>query len=105
MSFKSNIERLSLFTFMKKMGFESASALETIGGSISRGNNPNERDTRSRTSLAAVSKSTPKSNSTVMLLRPSRLADVRVLIPEIPLIDSSNGSVIWDSIISALAPV
>ena len=39
-----------------------------------------------------------------MVLRPSRLVEVRVRIPSTPLTDASSGSVIWDSITSAEAP-
>jgi hypothetical protein len=45
------------------------------------------------------------SNSTVIVLLPSLLTEVKVLIPAIPFIDSSRGSVICDSITSAFAPV
>ena len=87
------------------MGLESASALATTGGSTSLGRFANERATRSRTSLAASSISTAKSNSTEIVERPSRLVEVSVRIPAMPLIDSSKGSVICDSIMSAFAPV
>ncbi len=63
------------------------------------------RETLSLTSFAAVSRSTSMSNSTVIVLRPSRLTDVNERIPAIPLIDSSSGSVICDSITSAFAPM
>ena len=42
-------------------------------------------------------------NSTRTVLRPSRLTEVNVRMPAMPLIDSSSGSVIWDSMTSALA--
>ena len=48
---------------------------------------------------------TPSSNSTRILLAPSRLVEVRERIPEMPLIEASSGSVICDSMTSALAPV
>ena len=41
----------------------------------------------------------------VIVLLPSRLVEVNDLIPAIPLIDSSSGSVIWLSITSAFAPI
>ncbi len=97
--------RLSLLIFRKTMGTRSASALETAGLSTSGGRKRMTCDTLSRTSLAAASKSTSRSNSTVIVLRPSRLTDVRVRIPATPLMDSSSGSVICDSMTSALAPV
>ena len=40
----------------------------------------------------------------VILLEPLLLEELMVLIPGIPLIDFSSGSVIWLSMISALAP-
>ena len=85
-------------------GLASASALEIDGGSTSGGRLRWARKTRSRTSLAARSRSAPRSNSTWMVLRPSRLVEVRVRMPSMPLIDSSSGSVICVSITSALAP-
>ena len=86
------------------MGCESASCLDTTGGSASGGRFRWALDTLSLTSLAAASISAPTSNSTVILLLPSLLIEVKDLIPEIPLIDSSRGSVIWASMTSALAP-
>src|SRR5690606_29215675 len=50
------------------------------------------------------SRSAPTSNCTVILLLPSALVEVRDLIPWIPLICSSSGSVIWASMTSAFAP-
>ncbi len=75
------------------MGKASASALATRGGSMSGGRLYSARETRSRTSLAARSRSLPSSNSTVMVLRPSRLTEVRVRMPAMPLMESSRGSV------------
>ena len=86
------------------MGLLSASLLATIGGSTSSGRLRKLRLTRSRTSLAAASRSTSSSNSTVMVLRPSLLTLVSVRIPAIPLMLSSSTSVIWLSMMSALAP-
>lgn len=51
-------------------------------------------DTLSRTSLAAFSKSVPKSNSTVIRLEPIDDCEEIDLTPSIPLIDFSSGSVI-----------
>ena len=86
------------------MGSPSASAFATRGGSASGGRRLTARLTRSRTSLAARSRSAPSSNSMRMLLEPSEEDEVSVLIPSIPLICSSSGSVIWASITSAFAP-
>src|SRR6478736_6632433 len=88
---------------MKMMGLESASAFSTTGGFTSGGRLNNAPETLSRTSLAAASRFTPNSNSTVMELRPSRLTDVSVRIPGTPLMASSSGSVICDSMTSAFA--
>ena len=77
------------------MGCESALAFVTTGGSTSRGSLPKAEDTLSRTSLAALSRLVSRSNSTVMLAPPSRLLLVRFLMPAMPLILSSSGSVIW----------
>ena len=87
------------------MAWLLASALATTGGSTSAGIERFARSTRSRTSLAACSRSRPSSNSTVIVERPSALVDVSERIPSIPLIDSSRGSVICDSTTSAFAPV
>ena len=87
------------------MGWASESALETMGFSTSGGKPLCALDTRSRTSLAALSISISKSNSIVMVLLPSLETEVKDRIPDIPFIDSSKGSVIWDSITSALAPI
>src|SRR5690349_10267395 len=90
---------------MERIGSEEASAFDTTGGaSKSEGREREACDTLSRTSFAAVSRSTPKSNSTLMLLRPWLLLEVMFLIPAIPLMAFSNGSVIWVSRMSGLAP-
>ncbi len=96
--------RWSLPTARARIGRASASAFEIDGGSTSGGRLRWARKTRSRTSLAARSRSAPRSNSTWIVLRPSRLTEVRVRMPSMPLIDSSSGSVIWVSMTSALAP-
>src|SRR5664280_774336 len=88
------------------IGSELASALVTVGGaSISCGRDLIACETLSLTSFAAFSKSAPRLNSTVIVLDPIADWDDIDLTPSIPLIDFSNGSVICDSIISALAPV
>ena len=72
-----------------------ASALDTTGGLlISSGKLLTACPTLSLTSFAAVSKFTPKLNSTVILELPTELDELIVLIPGIPLIAFSNGSVI-----------
>ncbi len=98
------MSRVSLCTTIITTGNEFASALATVGGSASAGRRRITRDTRSRTSLAAASRSADKPNSTVMELPPSRLTDVSDRMPSTPLTDSSMRSVICDSITSALAP-
>ena len=103
-SLSSSSERLSLCMATISMGEASASAFETVGGSQSRGRLRCARDTLSRTSLAAVSRSTESSNSTVMRLCPCWLVLVSERMPGMPLMFCSNGSVIWFSITSALAP-
>jgi hypothetical protein len=97
--------RLSLLMLRLTIGTASASAFVTVGLSASGGSRRMARETLSRTSLAAVSISMPSSNSTVMEVRPSELVDLMVRIPSMPLMDSSRGSVIRDSITSAFAPV
>jgi hypothetical protein len=96
--------RVSDSMFRKTIGGALASDFDTLGGSASAGSCCWARLTRSRTSLAARSRSAPSSNSTVTVDCPWRLTDSMVRMPSTPLICSSNGSVIWESITSALAP-
>ena len=96
--------RSLLCTVTTKIASEFASAFDTVGGSMSAGNCLCTRATRSRTSFADVSRSLLSENSTVIVLAPSRLIDVSDVMPAIPLSDSSNTSVILDSITSAFAP-
>ena len=103
-SLNSRSERLSLCNATIMIGRASASAFDTIGGSQSLGRKRCARETLSRTSLAAVSKSTESSNSTVMRQDPCWLTLDRERMPGIPLMFCSRGSVIWFSITSALAP-
>ena len=84
---------------------EAASVFTITGGSQSGGNRLMTRETLSRTSLAAASKLPSILNSTVMRLSPSLLEEVKVRIPSIPLMDSSNGCVICVDITSELAPL
>jgi hypothetical protein len=94
-----------LCTVIEMMASLFASDLVTTGGaSMSCGSWRAACDTLSRTSLAAASRSTPRSNSTVMVLTPRLLAEESVRIPAMPLIVFSSGSVICDSTTSALAP-
>ena len=83
-----------LCTVMAMMGCAFASAFETTG----EHQNPAELsvacETLSRTSLAAVSRSTLNSNSTLILLLPWLLEELIFFTPGIPLIAFSNGSVI-----------
>ena len=103
-SLSSSNERLSLWMATMRIGIASASAFDTVGGSQSRGRNRCARDTLSRTSFAAVSRFTDRSNSTVMRHCPCWLVLVSERIPGIPLMFCSSGSVIWLSMTSALAP-
>ena len=103
-SLSSNSERLSLWSATIMIGRESASAFDTVGGSQSLGKKRCALETLSLTSLAAVSRSTESSNSTVILHEPCWLTLESERIPGIPLIFCSNGSVIWFSITSAFAP-
>src|SRR5215217_1985405 len=98
--------RLLLLTDIVIILSALASAFVTTGGAdISCGNWRWAWLTLSRTSLAAVSKSASRSNSTVMLLLPTELVEVILRIPGTPLMAFSKGSVICDSITSELAPV
>ena len=86
------------------MTCSSAVVFCTSGGSASSGSAPSTRDTRSRTSLAALSISRDSSNSTLILERPSRLLERMVLIPSMPAMASSIGCVILVSTTAAEAP-
>ena len=85
-------------------GCASESALATIGSRMSNGRAPRTRETRSRTSCAATSMSRERSNSMLMPLTPSRLCEVRVLMPSMLLMASSSRSVTSVSTTCALAP-
>jgi len=94
----------ALFSVRKMMGEESASAFSTVEGSASAGSCRRATLTLSRTSLAAASMGTPKSNSTRIELCPSREVLEITRIPATPLMLCSMGSVIWEEITSGLAP-
>ena len=97
--------RILLCSSMMTTGSLLASAFDTTGGaSRSLGSERVAWDTLSRTSLAASSRLEPSTNSTVMLLLPCELCEDMFLMPAMPLIAFSSGSVIWVSMISALAP-
>ena len=100
----SSSERWSLRTVTWTIGGSSSLDFDTVGGSTSAGRFRIARDTRSRTSLVAVSRSIPSSNSTDTVLRPSRLTEVKLRMPAMPLIEASRGSVIWLSMTSEAAP-
>ncbi len=68
-----NKPRVGLCTVSSTMGLLLASALETTGGSRLSGRFERARETRSRTSLAARSRSTPSWNSTETRAEPSLL--------------------------------
>jgi hypothetical protein len=85
-------------------GSASASLFTTCGSSASSGRSPRTRPTASRTSLAATSISTLVSNSMVTRLRPCRLSELMVRMPEIAAIAPSTVSVMSVSITSGAAP-
>ncbi len=86
------------------IGWLSVSALATSGGSAWSGRLPTTRETRSRTSLAALSMSRSRENSIRTLERPSRLVELMRSTPWMPAMRCSIGSVIRLSITSAEAP-
>gem|GEM_PF-3928707 len=97
--------RILLCTVIAMIDSALASAFDTTGGaSRSFGSEREASETLSRTSLAAASRSMLRSNSTLILLLPWLLIEVMFLIPAMPLMAFSSGSVICDSMISALAP-
>ena len=75
-----------------------------MGSSTSSGRSPRVRATRSRTSLAAASRSRPSSNSMVIIETCSRLSEVTCLTPSMPFTWSSMGSVTEVSTTSGAAP-
>src|SRR4051812_16295779 len=97
--------RVLLCTVIEMMASELASAFDTTGGGGKSGGN--ERvgwGNLSRTSLAAAFRANLRAKSTLVLLSPWLLVEVIFLTPAMPLMDFSSGSVICDSIMSALAP-
>ena len=82
----------------------SESRLATTGSSISSGSRLRARATRSRTSLAAASRSRPSSNSTEICETCSRLSEVTTLTPSMPFTWSSRTSVTEVSTTSGAAP-
>ena len=95
---------VSLCTDRKTTELELASAFSTTGGSASGGSRRTASDTLLRTSLAAASRSTLMSNSTVIMLTCSREVEEMIRTPAMPLRACSSGSVSCDSITSGLAP-
>ena len=81
-----------------------SSTLVTCEASASGGRRAAARETRSRTSLAAASRSRSIENSTVMRENSSRLDEVSFSTPSMPATSSSSTWVTRDSITAALAP-
>lgn len=85
-------------------GKPDTSSFCTIGGSTSFGRSKRARSTRSRTSCAARSRSSPISNSIEIEVCPCFDFDVSFFTPSIVLSCSSSSSVTSSSITSGLAP-
>ena len=86
------------------VGVASASTLAMTGSSTASGRRPRTRETRSRTSAAAVSGSLVSLKRTVIWLRSVRDTLVMMSTPSMPAMESSSGFVTWDSITSDEAP-
>src|SRR5690606_32444712 len=95
---------LSLVSVSHMIGCVSESDFDTEGGSASSGRRRRMRDTRSRTSFAASSRSRLSSNSTVTCAWPSRLAERIVFTPSMPESSPSSTCVMRVSMTSADAP-
>ncbi len=86
------------------IGWASASTLAITGSSMASGNCLRTRPTRSRTSAAAPSGSRLRRKRIVIWLLSSRLTEDSTSMPSMPDSESSSGTVIWLSMISAEAP-
>ncbi len=87
-----------------RIGSESESDLYTTGASAASGSFRCTRETLSRISFAAASRSVPTSNSARIVELPSELVDVRDLMPDALLMDASRISVTSVSTTAAFAP-
>ena len=105
MSLSSSDEWRSDEKAIQMIGLASASTFEITGSSMSSGRRRRWRDTRSRTSAAALSASRSMRKRIVIWLRSWRLIDWITSTPSMPASESSSGFVTCDSTISALAPV
>src|SRR5687767_12903014 len=96
--------RCVLATFSQMIGSTPLSTFVICGGSASSGSRPATRDSRSRTSLAALSRSRSSVNSMLMFERSSRLAELSRSTPSMPEISFSMICVMRDSTTSDDAP-
>src|SRR6185436_7110501 len=96
--------RWVLATFSQMMGSVPLSTLVICGGSASSGRRAATRDRRSRTSLAALSRSRSSVNSTLICERSSRLEEFSRSTPSMPDISFSMICVMRDSTTSEEAP-
>ena len=87
------------------VGVASASTLAMMGSSTASGSRPRTRETRSRTSAAALSGSFSSLKRTVIWLCSAREIEVMMSTPSMPAIESSSGLVTCDSITSDEAPI
>jgi hypothetical protein len=90
--------------FRNMIGEESAVAFWIWGGSACSGNCAEMRETASRTSLAASSRSRSSLNEILIREAPSRDEEFTRSIPSIPATWRSMSSVMRSSITSAEAP-
>jgi hypothetical protein len=86
------------------IGQASESRFATTGSSTSSGSRLRTRETRSRTSFAATSRSRSSANSTEIDDTCSRLLDVTCRTPSIPISSSSRSCVTEVSTTSGAAP-
>ena len=96
--------RWVLETLIHTMGSVPLSTLVICDGSASSGNRCATRDRRSRTSLAAASRSRSSENSTLICERSSRLEELSRSTPSMPEISFSMICVMRDSTTSEEAP-
>jgi hypothetical protein len=96
--------RCELVTFSQMMGSVELSTFVICGGSASSGSRAATRDRRSRTSLAALSRSRSSVNSTLICERSSRLEEFNRSTPSMPEISFSMICVMRDSTTSDDAP-
>ena len=100
----SSRERVSLENASQMTGNASASTLAMTGSSMACGSRLRTRETRSRTSAAAVSASFSSRKRTLICESSGRLMEVSTSTASMPAIESSSGLVTCVSITSAEAP-